>query len=208
MNMGNRLGLVLYCLRRAGAETASVSTDRQLLERFLGQRDEAAFESLVQRHGPMVLGVCRRLLGDPADVDDAFQATFLVLIRCYWWYVNPEAEKKKRGIAGVAVGILVTFICVALTRIFFRAPDIQHAFAMFQQLSHFTWGLANVSRLVWITLGAGIFLYALPKNAYQGAVDLFTRAPVLADWPTASLQARVTSRIFSTLSPVGARRAA
>lgn len=79
--MGNRLGLVLYCLRRAGVETGSVSTDRQLLERFLGQRDEAAFESLVQRHGPMVLGVCRRLLDDPADVDDAFQATFLVLIR-------------------------------------------------------------------------------------------------------------------------------
>jgi len=105
---------------------------------------------------------------------------FLLLLRCYWWYVNPEAETAKKGLVGAAMGILVTFICVALTRIFFRAPDIQHAFAMFQQLARFTWGLANVSTLVWVTLGAGIFLYALPKNAYQTAVTAFTRAPVLA----------------------------
>jgi len=103
---------------------------------------------------------------------------FLVLLRCYWWSVDPEAEKRKKGLAGAAIGILVTFIVVALTRIFFRAPDIQHAFAMFQQLGHLTWGLANVSRMVWITLGAGILLYALPKGAYQAAVTAFTRAPV------------------------------
>jgi RNA polymerase sigma factor (sigma-70 family) len=56
-------------------------TEAQLLERFLNQRDEIAFEALVSRHGPMVLSVCRRLLNDPADVDDAFQATFLVFVR-------------------------------------------------------------------------------------------------------------------------------
>ena len=43
--------------------------------------DESAFEALIARHGPMVLGVCRQLLRDPNDVDDAFQATFLVLVR-------------------------------------------------------------------------------------------------------------------------------
>jgi RNA polymerase sigma factor (sigma-70 family) len=56
-------------------------SDAQLLQRFVERRDETAFEALVQRHGPMVLGVCRRQLCDPHAVDDAFQATFLVLVR-------------------------------------------------------------------------------------------------------------------------------
>jgi RNA polymerase sigma factor (sigma-70 family) len=55
--------------------------EAQLLDRFVERRDEPAFEALVARHGPMVLGVCRRLLADPLDVEDAFQATFLIFIR-------------------------------------------------------------------------------------------------------------------------------
>ena len=56
-------------------------TDAQLLEDYLGKREEASFEALLHRHGPMVLGVCRRILQNDADAQDAFQATFLVFLR-------------------------------------------------------------------------------------------------------------------------------
>ncbi|MFL5339506.1 MAG: sigma-70 family RNA polymerase sigma factor [Gemmataceae bacterium] len=64
--------------------TARVQPDRgdaELLAAFAGRHDADAFALLVRRHGPMVHGVCRRWLREPADVDDAFQATFLVLVR-------------------------------------------------------------------------------------------------------------------------------
>jgi RNA polymerase sigma factor (sigma-70 family) len=62
---------------REGAE----QTDAQLLEAFLARRDAGALEALVRRHAPMVWGVCRRTLADHHDAEDAFQATFLVLVR-------------------------------------------------------------------------------------------------------------------------------
>jgi RNA polymerase sigma factor (sigma-70 family) len=67
-----------------GTGTLAGLTDGQLLERFATRPDEAgelAFAALMDRHGPMVLGVCGGLLGDPSDAEDALQATFLVLAR-------------------------------------------------------------------------------------------------------------------------------
>jgi RNA polymerase sigma factor (sigma-70 family) len=55
--------------------------DRLLLERFLNERDEEAFQALVRRHGPMIFAVCRRFLTNLQDAEDAFQATLLVLVR-------------------------------------------------------------------------------------------------------------------------------
>jgi RNA polymerase sigma factor (sigma-70 family) len=63
------------------ARTTEGLNDGQLLRQFIAHRDETAFAALLQRHGPMVLGVCRRVLGPGHDVEDVFQATFLVLIR-------------------------------------------------------------------------------------------------------------------------------
>jgi RNA polymerase sigma factor (sigma-70 family) len=75
-------GSVVRSLERLfGRGVATGLSESQLLERFVSNRDELAFEMLVCRHGPMVLGVCRRFLHDPNDVDDAFQATFLILVR-------------------------------------------------------------------------------------------------------------------------------
>jgi RNA polymerase sigma factor (sigma-70 family) len=77
-----QLGTLLRHLRRTTARgDAGGLTDGQLLERFAAERQETAFEALVWRHGTMVLNVCRRLLRRPQDAEDAFQATFLLLVR-------------------------------------------------------------------------------------------------------------------------------
>src|SRR4051812_32998089 len=82
-------GLRALLLRR---DTGSVA-DGDLLERYVQSRDEAAFEALVHRHGPMVLGVCRRALHHVQDAEDATQATFLLLAR-------KAASIKSRGMVG------------------------------------------------------------------------------------------------------------
>lgn len=77
-----QLGQVWRRLRGlVGKPAPEPPADADLLEQFIARRDMAAFEGLVQRYGPLVLGVCRRVLGNTHDAEDAFQATFLILAR-------------------------------------------------------------------------------------------------------------------------------
>jgi hypothetical protein len=76
-------GTVVPC--HAGDES-----DAQLLRRFAEEHNAEAFTAVVRRHGPMVLGVCRRVLDDANDVEDAFQAAFLVLVRKAGYLSRPQ----------------------------------------------------------------------------------------------------------------------
>jgi len=74
-------------------------TDGELLERFVTGRDETAFELLVRRHGRMILSLCRRALGDDHEAEDAFQATFLILVR------NARSIRKRESLASWLYGV-------------------------------------------------------------------------------------------------------
>jgi RNA polymerase sigma factor (sigma-70 family) len=74
-------GTVQRIRAMAVLQSSRGSSDRELLERFIAAQDEAAFTALVERHGAMVQRLCRRVLGDSHDADDACQATFLILAR-------------------------------------------------------------------------------------------------------------------------------
>src|SRR5262245_63162584 len=76
-----RLHPLLNVIRKALDAAGKDCPDRTLLERFVIDRDAAAFEAILRRHGAMVLDVCRSLLRNEADVEDAFQASFLILAR-------------------------------------------------------------------------------------------------------------------------------
>lgn len=93
-----RLQTVVQHLRKM-VNVEERASDAELLARYVSRRDEAAFTTLVQRHGPMILGVCRRMLRKPADAEDAWQATFLVLAR------KATAIKKQASVAAWLHGV-------------------------------------------------------------------------------------------------------
>jgi RNA polymerase sigma factor (sigma-70 family) len=82
-----------------GDQPDHASDDAQLLERFVASKDEAVFQTLVERHGPMVWGVCRRVLRHSQDAEDAFQATFLILL------MRADAIRKRGSVGSWLYGV-------------------------------------------------------------------------------------------------------
>src|SRR5438874_5795175 len=90
MATGQLSGVIQHLRRALLLRDGAGLTDQQLLEDYTSRRDEAALAALVRRHGPMVWGVCRRVLSNYHDAEDAFQATFLVLVRKAASIASPE----------------------------------------------------------------------------------------------------------------------
>jgi RNA polymerase sigma factor (sigma-70 family) len=98
--MASESGSLLAFIRRiAASRSHSDLTDGELLHRFAVQREASAFSTLMHRHGPMVLGVCQSILQDAHDAEDAFQATFLVLVR------KPKTIGKPASVASWLHGV-------------------------------------------------------------------------------------------------------
>jgi RNA polymerase sigma factor (sigma-70 family) len=91
--------LLAFIRGLAGSRGHCDQTDGELLQRFAQRREASAFNALMERHGPMVLGVCRGILRDAHDAEDAFQATFLVLVR------NPQSIGKPASVASWLHGV-------------------------------------------------------------------------------------------------------
>ena len=83
-----------FIRRLSIARLIAAVPDDELVERFAVHREEAAFAALVRRHGPLVLGVCRRMLTEPHSAEDCFQETFLVLARKAGSLKRPEGQQQ------------------------------------------------------------------------------------------------------------------
>lgn len=113
-----RAGAVLHQIHRLiERDDPENLSDRELLECFILRRDEAAFATLLHRHGPMVMRVCRRVLHDWHAAEDAFQATFLVLAR------KAASVRRREGVGGWLHGVAYRLALKALRQARRRSPD-------------------------------------------------------------------------------------
>lgn len=99
MKSSGLANVLRYAYAVAGAQNARSLSDEALLEEYVHGNAHSAITSLVHRHGPMVMGVCRRMLASTHDADDAFQATFLVLVR------QAKSIRKRKSIAAWLYGV-------------------------------------------------------------------------------------------------------
>ncbi|MCS6977901.1 MAG: sigma-70 family RNA polymerase sigma factor [Gemmatales bacterium] len=122
-----QLDTVLQHIRQAvGAPAVEDLPDHQLLQRFSAKQEESAFAALVRRHGPMVLGVCRRILRDAHQAEDAFQATFLVLAR------KAGSIRKQESVASWLHGVALRVAGKARTSAYRRSALERQVMAMRQ----------------------------------------------------------------------------
>jgi|SRR5579884_173456 len=118
--MTRSLHTLIHYLRHRIPHGGDVAlTDAQLLERWVGRHDPAAFELMLWRHGPMVLNTCRRLLPRREDIEDAFQATFLVLVR------KAGSIRRREGLAAWLHRVACRIACRARASISHRASREQ-----------------------------------------------------------------------------------
>ncbi len=122
-----KLETVLQQIRQAvGTPGVEELADHQLLQRFAASQEESAFAALVRRHGPMVLGVCRRILRDAHQAEDAFQATFLVLAR------KAGSIRKQESVASWLHGVALRVAGKARTSAYRRSALERRVMAMRQ----------------------------------------------------------------------------
>ncbi len=105
----------------------------------------------------------------------------LWIVRCYWWaFKRDRREREGAGVIGIVLGIAATFSYVVMSRVFFRAADLDGAMAVFARLFTGGLGLANVSTLVWVSLALAAGLHWTPPRIYETATRVFFWLPAPA----------------------------
>ena len=198
---------------RVSARPGDGVTDGELLERYRARRDDAAFEALVRRHGPMVLGVCRRALRDAQDAEDAFQAAFRI----------PNLLRDLFAEGALSAAFVPTY-----TRALETAPADARLYRQrghrYVSVRRFDLAVADLKRAaqlndrdfdIWYHLGLAHYLrgeFRRMEGELPGALLLFRKAAELYDPNTKEILSHIYMLIFETEMklnrPIAARAAA